>query len=104
MRGKVINAAGKTTLPQLAALVKRCKVFITGDSAPMHIASSMGTNFVALFGPTDAKRHLEPTDKGRVIQKDVKCGPCYKPACKKPVCMERISVEEVYRLVMERIK
>jgi len=104
IRGKVINAAGKTTLPQLAALVKRCKVFVTGDSAPMHIASSMGTNFVALFGPTDAKRHLEPTDKGRVIQKDVRCGPCYKPGCKKPVCMERISVEEVYRLVMERIK
>jgi len=102
-RSKVINAAGKTTVTQLAALIKRCKVFITGDSAPMHVASSMGTNFVALFGPTESRRHFEPTEKGTVIQKSVNCGPCYKPKCKKYICMEKISVDEVFKAVTEKV-
>jgi len=102
-RTKVINAAARTTIPQLAALIKRCKVFITGDSAPMHIAQAMGTDFIALFGPTDPRRHFEPTDKGIIIKKEMRCSPCYKPDCKKIICMEKISVDEVYKLVMERI-
>ncbi|MFC1508177.1 glycosyltransferase [Candidatus Omnitrophota bacterium] len=102
-RSKIINASGKTTVTQLAALIKRCKVFITGDSAPMHIASSVGTNFIALFGPTESRRHFEPTKKGIVIQKSVSCGPCYKPKCKKHICMEKISVDEVYKQVIENL-
>ncbi len=103
-RAKVINAAGRTTITQLAALIKRCRVFVTGDSAPMHIASSMDTNFIALFGPTDPRRHFEPTDKGIIIKKELRCSPCYKSDCKKILCMEKIGVNEVYRLVMEKLK
>lgn len=102
-RTKIINAAGKTNITQLAALIKRCRVYVTGDSAPMHIASAMGTDFVALFGPTDPRRHLEPVDKSIVIKKEVNCAPCYKSSCGKNTCMEKISAEEVYRLVTERI-
>ena len=102
-RSKVINAAGRTTVTQLAALIKNCKVFITGDSAPMHIASSMGTNFIALFGPTDPRRHYEATDKGLVIKKKVTCGPCYKADCKNVLCMDKISVDEVFKAVMEKL-
>ncbi|MEE8317351.1 MAG: glycosyltransferase, partial [Candidatus Omnitrophota bacterium] len=36
---KIIDVSGRTTITQLAALIKRCKVFVTGDSAPMHVAS-----------------------------------------------------------------
>ena len=101
---KPVNAVGQTSITQLAALIKRCKVFITGDSAPMHIASSMGTDFIALFGPTDPARHLEPTKKGIVLKKDLKCSPCYKPRCRSNICMKNISVYEVYKLVMEKIE
>ncbi|NQT75023.1 MAG: glycosyltransferase [Candidatus Omnitrophica bacterium] len=102
-RSKVIDAAGKTTITQLAALIKRCRVFVTGDSAPMHIASSMGTNFIALFGPTDPRMHFEPTEKGIIIKKELTCSPCYKSDCRNIRCMGKIGVDEVYRLVMERI-
>jgi len=101
---KPVNATGKTSIAQLAALIKRCRIFITGDSAPMHIASSMGTDFIALFGPTDPARHYEPSKNGTVIRKDLKCSPCYRPKCRKNVCMQNISVDEVYRLVMEKMK
>jgi len=103
-KSKVINAAGKTTLLQLAALIRRCRVFITSDSAPMHIASSMDTSFIALFGPTDPRRHLEPTDKSVAIKKEISCSPCYKSYCKKVLCMEKIDVEEIFDIIMEKIR
>ncbi|MDO8603445.1 MAG: lipopolysaccharide heptosyltransferase II [Candidatus Omnitrophota bacterium] len=101
---KPVNAIGMTSITQLAALVTRCRVFITGDSAPMHVASSMGVDFIALFGPTDPARHFEPNEKGVVVRKDLKCSPCYKSKCRRNVCMENISVDEVYKLIMEKIK
>jgi len=103
-RTKPVNAVGRTSITQLGALIKRCKVFVTGDSAPMHVASSVGADFIALFGPTDPERHFEPTEKGVVLRKHLKCSPCYKSKCRRNICMENISVEEVYKLVMEKIK
>ncbi|MBM3249030.1 MAG: lipopolysaccharide heptosyltransferase II, partial [Candidatus Omnitrophica bacterium] len=96
---KLLNFAGKTTIMQLAALVKRCSVFVSADSAPLHVAASMGTPMVALFGPTSPERHMPPAKIAVAIKKDVACSPCYKPNCKSMECMRQISVEEVYRTV-----
>lgn len=100
-RNKPVNAAGKTTLPELIALVRRCQVFVSSDSAPMHIAASSKVPLVALFGPTDAKRHLVPPERYQVFQKEVSCGPCYLRSC--PVgliCMKKIGVQEVLDSVL----
>lgn len=106
-QSKPINATGKTTLNQLAALIKRCRVFITTDSAPMHIAAAVGVPVVAIFGPTDPKRHSPPLDKIAVIRKGLNCSPCYKPDCKSPRCMEEIGVSEIVgaaeRFLEERV-
>ncbi|MCG8429744.1 MAG: GT4 family glycosyltransferase PelF, partial [Candidatus Omnitrophica bacterium] len=45
---RVINACGKTTVNQLACLIEKCDVFVTGDSAPLHVAAAMNTPVVAL--------------------------------------------------------
>ena len=47
-----VNLAGKTTLPELAALLSDAHVLFTVDSGPMHIAAAAGTPCVALFGAT----------------------------------------------------
>lgn len=93
---------GQTTLSELACVVKRCDVFLAHDSSTLHLAAVMGVPTVALFGPTDPKRHLPPTFKGQVIAKDVFCSPCYSPRCKTitHACMNRISVDEVLSAVM----
>ncbi len=96
---KPINAAGKTSLMQLAALIKACSVLVTPDSAPMHIAAAVGTPFVALFGPTDPERHLPNSGKFVLIKKDLTCSPCYRPRCFSKKCMNDISVEEVFKAV-----
>lgn len=104
LRGaKIINACSRTSVNQLACLIKRCNVYISADSAPLHIAAAMGTAFIALFGPTSAERHLPPAEKYIVIRKDLPCSPCYKPKCKTKQCMESITVGEVLEAIEKLI-
>ncbi|MDD5409287.1 MAG: GT4 family glycosyltransferase PelF [Candidatus Omnitrophica bacterium] len=101
---KIINACGKTTVNELAALIKKCHVFISADSSPLHIASAMGTPFIALFGPTDSRRHLPPGKNCIVINKDLDCSPCYKTKCRSKRCMGQITPEEVLAAIDKLIK
>jgi lipopolysaccharide heptosyltransferase II len=99
---KPINAIGRTNIPQLIGLVKRCDALLTADSAPMHVAAAVGTPFVALFGPTDPKRHLPPAGEHKVLRHKIRCSPCYKPTCKRKArCMSMIKIEEVFGALME---
>ena len=96
-------AAGRTSLLELACVIRRCGVFVTHDSAPLHLASAVGTPVIALFGPTDAARHVTPSPSVRVIQKAVFCGPCYSGTCRTVThaCMKRIGVDEVAEAVAD---
>lgn len=96
---KLIDACGKTTVNQLASLIQRCAVYVSPDSAALHIAASQNTPFVALFGPTDYRRHLPPAKKYQVIYKAMACSPCYKSKCKNGKCMEMAAPEEVLEAV-----
>ncbi|WP_115104109.1 lipopolysaccharide core heptosyltransferase RfaQ [Hafnia alvei] len=49
----VTALAGKTSFPELAALIDHASLFIGVDSAPMHIAAALKTPIVCLFGATD---------------------------------------------------
>lgn len=102
-RYKPINACGKTNFTQLSALIQHCKVYVSNDSAPLHIAVASEVPFVALFGPTDPKRHILPEAKGIVLHKDLRCSPCYKPFCRSLKCLKEISVEEVKSSVISLI-
>lgn len=103
-KSKPIIAVGKTGIMELASLMRHFRVYLTPDSAPMHIAASVGTPFVALFGPTDPARHVARAKDCMVICKasDLNCIPCYSPTCfKKIKCMRIITVEEVLGAMKE---
>ncbi len=71
----------------------------------MHIASSVDAPLIAIFGPTDPKRHLVPPSRYQVFWKEVQCSPCYLRSC--PIgliCMKRITVQEVLDAVLHFIK
>lgn len=101
---KIINACGKTSINELAVLIKKCQVFISADSSPLHIASAVGTPFIALFGPTDYRRHLPPGKNQIVINKDLDCSPCYKTKCRTKRCMSEIDPEQVLAAVEKLLK
>lgn len=46
---RVENLTGKTTLAQLASALKKCKLLISNDSGPVHLAGAVGTPVIALF-------------------------------------------------------
>lgn len=102
---KPIDAVGKTDFSKLISLIKRCDALLTGDSAPMHVAAAEGTPFVAIFGPTDPDRHLPQAEKKKVIHKNIKCAPCYKPTCRKNMkCMSTVKPQEVFEALEEVMK
>lgn len=92
-----VVSAGAVTLNQGAALIKKLKCFITGDTGPMHIAYAVGTPVVALYAVSDPQRTgpLLDAHKHRVIKKPRYCEPCASKKCEYQKCMEAISVDEV---------
>jgi len=46
---RIINMVNQTTLVELAALLKRGSLVISGDSGPVHLAAAVGTPVIALF-------------------------------------------------------
>ena len=71
---RLINVTGKTTLKQLAALLKKCRLLISGDSGPVHLACAVGTPVIAIFRndiPGKSAKRWGPWGEGSfVIEKD----------------------------------
>jgi heptosyltransferase-2 len=100
-----LNLSGETSLLQLAALLRRCRLLVTNDTGTMHVSAAVGTSVVAIFGPTD-HRTTSPLGKGHVIiRREVSCSPCLKRVCPEDHrCMDLIEVEEVYNTVVMHFK
>jgi ADP-heptose:LPS heptosyltransferase len=78
MRFDAIVAAGDTTLGQLAALFRRCRLVIGPDCGPLHLAVAMGTRSIHLYGPVD-RRKFGPwgdSKKHLVLTSERECIPC----------------------------
>jgi len=93
-----INLCGKTALAELPSLIKRLRVFITPDTATLHLAQALGIPTIGLFGPTDPARHVVRGENLHVICKKIECSHCYSHRCKIKTheCMEKIAPQEVF--------
>lgn len=101
---RAIDLAGVTSLRELACIIKDLDILVTNDSGPMHIGSAFGVPLVALFGSTDDELTGPYGQKESVINKRVKCSPCFKRVC--PIdfpCMKQIGVDEVVERVLKII-
>lgn len=105
MRKTPYNLTNKTNIRQLAALLKRAKLVITNDSAPLHLACAVGTKVLAIFGPTNPLRYGPDGEFDEVINKKLSCAPCEVATCNfNYECMKLISPEEVFetsRMMLE---
>lgn len=109
IRYPALNLAGKTSVSQLAALLKRAAIFISNDSGPVHIASALGTPVVSIFGRNQAG--LSPARWGPVgakdkyLHKEVGCSVCLAHNCKIGFdCLKAITVEDVLKAVDDILK
>ncbi len=89
--------SGTTTIRELMAATRRCRLLLTNDTGPMHIAAAFGVPVVAVFGPTDWRTTSPYGQEQSIVREPVDCAPCFLREC--PIdhrCMTRVSVERVY--------
>lgn len=97
MKKKAHNFVNSTNIRQLASLLKRAKLLITNDSAPLHLGCAVGANVLAIFGPTDPAKYGPTGEFDTVINKKLFCSPCESADCPHGhECMKLVSVDEVY--------
>jgi heptosyltransferase-2 len=105
----VINTAGKLDLLELAALIRHCKLFITGDTGPMHIANAFNVPVIAMFGPTVVEFGFYPIGINDVVLcLDLNCRPCSLHGNKEcPIgthdCMNKIDTKDIFKIINEKI-
>ena len=100
------NAPLALPLGQFMAVLSECRMFICNDSGPMHIASSLGTPVVAIFGPTEPT-WFGPLGQGHtvVIRPEFWCRPCFD-YCQfdQPYCLRTVTVDSVYEASAKTIR
>jgi heptosyltransferase-2 len=105
--GSLLNLAGKTSLRQLMALLKLCRVVLTNDTGPMHVAAALGTPVVVPFGSTSPELTgpgLPGDPRHRLLKSAAPCSPCFRRVC--PIdfrCMTGIHPERVIEAVLQAI-
>jgi len=102
-----VSLAGRTSLRELCAVIKQCRVLLTNDTGPMHIAAALGTPVVVPFGSTSPELTGPITSAGarhQLLKSDAPCSPCFLREC--PIdfrCMNGIAVERVVEAVMKAV-
>ncbi len=83
-----VNCAGALSVLESAALLSKLDVLVTNDSAPLHMADAVGTDVIALFGPTVRRFGCAPWRPGdEILERDLACRPCSRHGGRR--CPER---------------
>ena len=97
------SLVGKCGLLDLAAVMARFDVLVTGDTGPMHVAVCAGLPVVAVFGAANPVRTGPYSPTAVVLQEPYQCQPCYRRECKfkqhPAPCMVDITAEQVLQEV-----
>jgi ADP-heptose:LPS heptosyltransferase len=102
MRHRPLNLAGRLSVGELAALLRRCRALISNDSAPVHVAAAVGTPVIAIFGRTQpglgARRWGPLGEQHLVLQTDGPCERARPHDCDVERCrLLALGVAEVYQ-------
>jgi len=97
------------SLKEFAEVLRRCNLFISVDTGPMHMAAAMKTPTIGLFGPNTPKKWGPYGFSGLAIYKDLDCSPCTKQYlgqisnCKTGECMKEITTKDVLEVAKEAL-
>jgi ADP-heptose:LPS heptosyltransferase len=106
---RCLNFAGRFSLTQTAALLKGCKVVVSGDTGPAHLAVAVGTPVIGLHGPTKPQRSGPYGCDHMVIDQSASCRCSNKRYCdfsgpnRSSECMDRIMLAEIIEKLAEAI-
>jgi lipopolysaccharide heptosyltransferase I len=92
-----------STIKQFVALARRARIFIGGDTGPLHIAAACGTPIVGIYGPTSPERNGPFQNEDIAVGRDLWCRTsCHRRKCWHWECMD-IPLPEVKSAVAARL-
>jgi lipopolysaccharide heptosyltransferase III len=105
--GYVFNLAGKTTLGELAAIISESTFHLGIDSAASHIAFSVGTPTVTIFGSGNWKGWTNADSMHRIVTANMPCVPCGRKGCNDSGmsrCLDDLEVDVVLKSTEELLE
>lgn len=107
-RSNVCNLCNKLNLLDLVEVIKRCSLFISGDTGPMHLAEVLNIPLIMLAGSSVKEFGFYPQSQNSTILEvgGLKCRPCShigRSSCPKKhfKCMKEISPESIYQIAVK---
>lgn len=103
---KLLDMTGRTTLPQIAAICAKAKLFVGPDTGVLHIALGVGAATVSLFGPGNPEKWAPRGPRHRALSSGLDCSPCTRKGQTRPcpnqgACMRAITPEQVLLAAQE---
>ena len=98
----IVNLVGKTSLMQTAALIKKAKAIVGGDTGNLHLAAALNIPAIMLMGPTDPNRNGPYKQLHTVILAGHDCDGCWKRTCRKNIdCLSTITPNLVLKKILK---
>lgn len=97
--------SGATTIRELMVAIKRCRLLLTNDTGPMHIATAFGVPVTAIFGPTDWRTTSPYGQESGIVRAPVDCAPCLLREC--PIdhrCMTGVAADQAYETAVRQMR
>jgi lipopolysaccharide heptosyltransferase I len=101
LEGPTRHFSGRTSLPQLAALLSEADAMLANDTGPLHLAAALGRPVVAPYTCTQARRHGPFGQPEAAIETSVWCKGSYRKRCGRLECMSELTPDRLWP-VLER--
>lgn len=94
--GRLVSLAGKTSVPELAAVIGRAALVLANNSGPLHMADALGRPMVIMYSGTEWESQWRPrtalaAGRAKLMRRDTACSPCFAFRC--PYNMECLDFE-----------
>jgi ADP-heptose:LPS heptosyltransferase len=104
LAGPVLDLVGRTTLPQLTALLTRADVLLANDTGPLHLADALGRPVVAPYTCTKAHLTGPYRSRHRVVETGVWCAGSYRKRCARLECLTELTPERLWPILHEVLR
>jgi lipopolysaccharide heptosyltransferase I len=99
--GPTLNLSGRTTLPQLSALLARADVMVANDTGPLHLAAALGRPVVAPYTCTKVRLTGPYQSPATAVESRVWCQGSYLKRCPRMECMAELAPDRVWPTLRE---
>ena len=100
MKEDFLDMTGKTSITELSALLKKCRLLITNDTGTMHIATAVKTKVIEFsLGPAHFEETGPYSEGNIVLNPNIPCIPCsFHVECRDMVCKKCIEPQDVFKI------